>query len=248
MDWIKSFYEKQHRWANVYAGDVASWHRDRAKSISLSDRPAPYRILELGCGGGQMAVALADLGHSVVAIDMNPDAIRHARQLADARPAARITLIEGDFYTFNTEEPFDLVCYFDGFGVGTDEDQQELLHCIASWLSEGGRAFIEVYTPWYWRRVAGKTVTWSDASRRYGFDEAGCRMLDTWWPTGNPAAAVTQSLRCYSPDDLESLLDGVSLDLVGIEPGASFDHETQTLHPKAPLERAMQYMALLERI
>lgn len=179
MDWIRSFYEKQHRWANVCAGNVRTHHREKAKSVVLPESAGPYRILELGCGGGQMAAALADLRHSVVAIDMNPDAIHHARQLADTRPDARITLIEGDFYAFSTEKPFDLVCYFDGFGIGTDADQQELLHRIASWLTEGGRAFIEVYTPWYWRRVAGTTVEWPDVSRCYGFDDTGCRMLDT---------------------------------------------------------------------
>jgi hypothetical protein len=90
-------------------------------------------------------------------------------------------------------------------------------------------------------------MEWPDASRRYGFDEDGCRMLDTWWPTGHPSAAVTQSLRCYSPDDFESLLDGVSLDLVEVRPGSSFDHETNTFRPTTPLEEAMQYMAVLER-
>lgn len=41
-------------------------------------------------------------------------------------------------------------------------------------------------------------------------------MLDTWWPTGDPADAVTQSLRCYSPDDLEYLRDGIGL--VDVQP------------------------------
>lgn len=86
-----------------------------------------------------------------------------------------------------------------------------------------------------------------DVCRRYEFDKAGCRMLDTWWPTGHSSDAVTQSLRCYSPGDLESLLDGIGLALVDVQSGPLFDHETQTLHLKAPLERAMQYMAILER-
>ena len=85
MDWVKSFYEKQHLWANVYAGDVEAYHRDKAKSIGLPEREAPYRILELGCGGGQMTAALADLGHSLVAVDLNPSAIRNAHRLAAAR-------------------------------------------------------------------------------------------------------------------------------------------------------------------
>lgn len=213
----------------------------------LPEQKGPYRILELGCGGGQMAAALAELGHSVVAVDLNPAAVRNALRLANARPNAHITLIEGDFYTLGTKGSFDIVCYFDGFGIGTDADQQRLLQRIAVWLKNDGRAFIEVYTPWYWKRMSGTTMEWPDACRRYGFDEVGCRMLDTWWPAGDPAAAITQSLRCYSPDDLESLLDGIGLVLVELHPGPSFDHETQTFRAKSPLEHAMQYMAVLER-
>lgn len=259
MDWVKSFYEKQHLWVNVYAGDVEAYHRDKARSISLPERNPPYDILELSCGGGQMAAALTDLGHSVIAVDMNSEAIRNAHRLAESRPDAQLTLIEGDFYTFSArealsegealseKETFDIICYFDGFGIGTNADQWRLLQRIVAWLRKDGRAFVEIYTPWYWKRVAGTTMEWPDASRRYGFDDAGCRMIDTWWPTGCPNDTVTQSLRCYSPDDLESLLDGIGLALIDVQPGSSFDPETKTFRPTAPLEDAMQYMAVLKR-
>ena len=247
MNWVKAFYEKQHQWGNVYSGEVEAWNRDKAKSIMLPDQESPYRILELGCGGGQLAVALADLGHEVVAIDMNSDAILNARRLAATRPNAQLMLVEGDFYSFNPEEPFDVVCYFDGFGIGTDEDQRRLLHRIVTWLRKEGRAFIEVYTPWYWKRVAGTLMEWHDVSRRVEFDSTGSRMLDTWWQTGHPDDAVTQSLRCYSLGDLQSLLDGIELIRVGFLSGGSYDHETKTFHSTVRLEDAMQYMAILER-
>jgi len=247
MDWVRPFYEKQHLWSNVYAGDIQAWHRDKAKSILLPDHKPPYRILELGCGGGQMAVSLAALGHDVVAIDMNSDAILNARRLAAAQPNIRISLIEGDFYSFNPGGPFDVICYFDGFGIGTDAAQQRLLHRVSSWLSTEGRAFIEIYTPWYWANVAGTVVEWPDASRRYAFDNAESRLVDTWWKTGYPDTAVTQSLRCYSPEDLEGLLAGVGLRLIDLLPGGSYDHETQTYHPTALLEDAMQFMAVLAK-
>ncbi|MBE0634838.1 methyltransferase domain-containing protein [Candidatus Bipolaricaulota bacterium] len=247
MDWVSTFYKKQHLWGNVYSGAIERWHRDKAESIVLPDRQSPYRILELGCGGGQEAIALAELGHTVVAIDMNTDAILNARRLAASKPDCRVTLVEGDFYAFNPAEPFDIVCYFDGFGIGTDEDQQQLLHRMASWLGTEGRAFIEVYTPWYWSRVAGILMEWPDVSRRYSYDAARSRMLDTWWPTGTPDEAVTQSLRCYSVDDLESLLDGTGLRLTGVQPEGSYDHETKIFHPSSPMKEAMQYMAFLEK-
>jgi SAM-dependent methyltransferase len=245
MAWVKSFYEKQHLWSNVYAGDIEAWHRDKAKTILLTDHKPPYRILELGCGGGQIAVSLAALGHDVVAIDMSSAAILNARRLAASHPDVRISFVEGDFYSFNPEGHFDVICYFDGFGIGSDAAQQRLLHRVASWLGTEGKAFIEVYTPWYWSSVAGTSMEWPDASRRYNFDNAESRLLDTWWQTGYPDTVVTQSLRCYSPKDLEDLLNGVGLKLLTLLPGDSYDHETQTYHPIAPLEEAMRYTAIL---
>ncbi len=194
-----------------------------------------------------MAAALADLGHDVVAIDINKAAIRHARSLATAKPTRRITLIEGDFFGFSPTVWFDAVCYFDGFGIGSDKDQQRLLRRIVRWLGPDGRAFIDIYTPQYWKRVAGTIMEWPDVCRRYGFDDAGSRMLDTWWPTKTPEDAVTQSLRCYSLDDLESLLDGIGLRLAAYVPGGAYDHKSKIYHPSVPMEQAMQYTAILAK-
>jgi hypothetical protein len=38
--------------------------------------------------------------------------------------------IEGDFYETEPPGKFDVVAYFDGFGIGTDEDQRRLLRRI----------------------------------------------------------------------------------------------------------------------
>jgi hypothetical protein len=171
----------------------------------------------------------------------------NARRLAESRQGDQITFIEGDFYHLNPDKPFDIVCYFAGFGIGTDEDQQRLLHRMATWLRAAGRAYVEVYTPWYWKHVAGTLVEWPDVSREYDFDNLKLRLLDTWWPTGHPDEAVTQSLRCYSVGDLETLLEGTPLKLAGVLPRGCYNHKTKVFHPTAPLEEAMQFMAVLVR-
>ena len=43
--------------------------------------PAPARILEVGCGRGEVAAALGGLGHEVDAIDVDADAVAAARAL-----------------------------------------------------------------------------------------------------------------------------------------------------------------------
>ncbi len=83
------------------------------------------------------------------------------------------------------------------------------------------------------------------ATRRYDFDGDGCRMLDRWWKTGDESTAVTQSLRCYSPQDLRLLLQGTGLRLESVEPGGRVDYATGRWHAVAPLEQAMVYTAIL---
>jgi SAM-dependent methyltransferase len=146
------------------------------------------------------------------------------------------------------DEPFDVISYFDGFGVGDDADQRRLLRRIAEWLKPNGCALIEVYTPWYWAPLDGKTMEWPNAMRRCVFDAAACRVLDTWWPTGNPEMAVTQTLRCYSPADLRLLLEPTGLELTDVESGGSYDLETEVYTPTVPLHQALQYLAVLRPI
>ncbi len=247
MDWVEDFYTKQDKWAGVYGGAVEALHREKAALVEIPGETKPLRVLELGCGGGQVACAIADRGHSVVAIDSNPRAIEQSRRLASERSDKRMTVIRGDFYTIDLDGRFDIVCYFDGFGVGEDADQQRLLNRIAGWLAPDGRAMVEIYTPWYWSKVAGRVMEWEAVTRRYDYDSKSSRMLDSWWPKGDPTAAVTQSLRCYALDELRGLLEPTGLELENVRPGGAYDHDAGTYRDRAPLEEAMQYIATLKR-
>lgn len=158
-----------------------------------------------------------------------------------------LKVIEGNFHDIALPGEFDVVAYWDGFGVDDDTGQRALLRCIHDWLRPGGQALIEVYTPWYWADAAGTEMEIGPARRRYGFDPVGCRMSDLWWPRDEPASAVEQSLRCYSPADLMLLMEGAGLTLTTVEPGGTVDRATHAYVPQAPLARAMSYLAICAR-
>ena len=88
-------------------------------------------------------------------------------------------------------------------------------------------------------------MRFAGAVRRYGFDADGCRLTDTWWPADDPSAAVTQSLRCYSPADLRLLLQGTGLRLDDLEPGGAV--VDGAFVAQVPLGHAMNYCATLRR-
>jgi SAM-dependent methyltransferase len=65
--------------------------------------PAPLRLLEVGCGRGDLAVRLQSLGYAVTALDLAPEAIGHAR-------AAGLDAVEADFLAYDAE-PVDVVLF-----------------------------------------------------------------------------------------------------------------------------------------
>ena len=116
----------------------------RAGAIQHLAGPGPKRVLELGCGSGLVSAGIASLGHTVVAVDITPEAAASARRVAAEVPDGRMLVVEGDFFEVDLPGDFDVVCYFDGFGIGSDDDQRRLLRCIAGWLGKGGCATIDV--------------------------------------------------------------------------------------------------------
>jgi SAM-dependent methyltransferase len=245
MDWAPEFYGLQQQLAGVYSGPVMDHHRTDAAEL-VARLKHNRRVLELGSGGGQRALALAELGCQVTAIEFQPSAVAHAQALLQsAVPAGSLTLHAADFYTLQLADTFDAVCYWDGFGIGTDADQRRLLNRIRDWLSPDGVVLMDIYTPWYWAEVAGARHEGSDWVREYGFSAQGCRMLDTWWARAAPERRLTQSLRCYSPADLGLLLGGTGLCLEEVVSGGRFDQGSKIYTEQVPLESAMTYKAWL---
>ncbi|MDB4963545.1 MAG: hypothetical protein JWP01_3544 [Myxococcales bacterium] len=82
-------------------GSPEQLRHDEAASFlaaALTDRP---RVLEVGCGRGDVARRLAEAGFAVTAIDLS---------LRDAIDAPGVTYIEQDFLTYEAE-PFDAIVF-----------------------------------------------------------------------------------------------------------------------------------------
>lgn len=249
MEWVKEFYHKQYEWMSMDDDEAIKYQEGSIRKMEgLSEKPV-HNILELGGGKGHFAVAAAERGYKVTVIELVEEAARYIRQLAAERNVQdHLRIINGDFYTLELEEEFDAVCYWDGFGIGTDRDQERLLTRIENWLKQDGTAFIDVYTPWYWAKVAGKELNISESvTRRYDFNAEQCRMLDAWRNKMDSAGQVTQSLRCYSPADLRLLLRDRNLYLVLCEPGGEMDYDNWEFHEQVPLNTAMTFLAKLNK-
>lgn len=216
IDWTKEFYTRsRERWG---PSGILPHHQERAAQIARLCGPGKKRVLELGAGAGGAAAAIADLGHDVVAIDIAPPAVAYTQELAAQPRAGTLTAREADFFTATFEDRFDVVAYWNGFGIGADADQRRLLSRIAAeWLAPDGSVLLDVFNPIYWARIAGQeTVLATDRAgmfvKRTEFDPVGCRFRESWTAEDDrDGRADVQSLRCYSPADLLLLLEGTGL-------------------------------------
>ena len=246
MDWVADFYAKQYEWTDWrrrWSGFNPERRDPRVDAVTRHAGAEPLRILELGSGTGATAAAMAVAGHEVVAIELQPELAAHTQELAASVTGGSLRAIAGDFYDAKLEGKFDVVAYFDGFGIGSDEDQRRLQRRIAGWLTPRGCALVDVMAPWFWVRQAGNEEEFPPGSGvRYldGFDAEECRMTERMWRVGREDEAVTQSIRCYSPADLRLLLEGTGLSIRDVEP-----YTDETYSEPCDLAGAMLYLAAL---
>jgi ubiquinone/menaquinone biosynthesis C-methylase UbiE len=92
--------------------DVVSYGPDIAdeRSFKLLGNVEGKRVLDLGCGGGQNAVALAKLGARVITVDPSPERLERVRIVCD-REEVKVELHEGDLadLAFVRADTIDLV-------------------------------------------------------------------------------------------------------------------------------------------
>lgn len=110
-------------------------------------------ILELAAGSGRIALPLAEAGHEVVAVDLDPAMLARARSAWAARPArtsaGSLELVEADLLGVGLGARFGLVILALNslLLLGTAERQAAALAVAARHLRPDGRAVVDVWLP-----------------------------------------------------------------------------------------------------
>ena len=144
--------------------------------------PAPWRILDIGAGDGRIAKPLAADGHTLFALDRDPDAL-------EACAAPNITTILSDVLIptalASLDAPVDAaLCLGHTFLLFSDpDDALALLASLRPVLAPGGFLAIDAFPRPLWREVA--EGNWQEGLSEDGF-------LQLLWAPGDNVIALRE--------------------------------------------------------
>jgi SAM-dependent methyltransferase len=105
--------------------------------------PAGAAILDVPCGSGRHALALAARGHRVTGVDISADAVTHARHAA-ADAGLAVTFLRDDMRAVPTDGSFDAaLCLGNSFGYLDPPGTRAFVTALAGAVRPGGGLAID---------------------------------------------------------------------------------------------------------
>jgi SAM-dependent methyltransferase len=225
---LRAFYEADSLHTEIYDALGASL----ITGSSVEGDTAFYRrlsretggpILEVGCGTGRVATALAADGHEVVGIDLSAPMLRLAeqrREALSADAAARLSFHLADMTTLDLGRDFALIVAPSRVFqfMLTSAAQREALAALRTHLRPNGRLVLDLFDPLLDRVVpsaevttrggalihptTGNRVTWEITGQRP--DPARQLIVEDWTfseidASGEVLRTTTEQLACAGP-------------------------------------------------
>jgi trans-aconitate methyltransferase len=127
IKWDTKLYNDKHSFVTKYGEDLIAWlHPQKGE-----------RILDLGCGTGQLTFEIIESGAEVVGVDNSPEMIAKAKA---NYPHLRFEVKNATNFQF--DEKFDAV--FSNATLHWINDQRNVIKCIYNNLKEDGRFVFEM--------------------------------------------------------------------------------------------------------
>jgi SAM-dependent methyltransferase len=145
MDWARDYFERGYaqRWGLPPPSDAV--RREATGLCDLLHLSKTSRVIDIGCGHGRHALAIAERGPDVTGLDFSTALLDRARQLSSGmRAPARWIL--GDMRQLPLRSASaDAAILTDAFGFfETDAEHDAVLREAARVLSEGGRLAVKI--------------------------------------------------------------------------------------------------------
>lgn len=222
-DWVEAFFAGPYRelYAPLLGPEItarqvdAAWH--------WLDLASGARLLDLGCGHGRHAVALAGRGLRVVGQDLDPASLQ-AAEAAAMTAGVVVDWRHGDMRQIAETDGFEAVLsLFSTFGYfAEDDDNVAVLKAVARALAPGGRFLLDVDNRDAALAAGAEQRVWEPQAdgrtlleeRRYDPLSGRMHIRLGWWEAGAPQMA-DQWLRLYTLPELVHLLRTAGLAVTG---------------------------------
>lgn len=126
LTWDAGLYDRSFGFVSAYGAPL----------VELLDPQPGERILDLGCGTGQLAAEIAARGAEVIGLDASPEMIEQAR-----RSYPQLRFMVGDAADFRLAAPCDAV--FSNAVIHWVPDHEGVARAVAGALKPGGRFVAE---------------------------------------------------------------------------------------------------------
>ncbi|MEP3210207.1 MAG: methyltransferase domain-containing protein [Maribacter sp.] len=126
-----------HKWdAQLYNNKHSFVYDFGASLIELLDPKPEERILDLGCGSGELTHKIKELSQAVVGMDKSVEMIQRAQTQFPF-----IDFVVGDASDFHFEQGFDAI--FSNAALHWVIQYKQAIRCMYEGLKEGGRMVVE---------------------------------------------------------------------------------------------------------
>jgi SAM-dependent methyltransferase len=208
MNWYETAFRKEYL-DLYYRRDDEAARGEAAFAAAALGLQENSLVLDVACGGGRHARALAELGHRVVGIDLSRELLVEAGGVPVARADMRALPFAGSFDA--------AVSFFTSFGYFDDDDNRATMASIAAALRRGGVLLLDFLNAVAVRRHLVPESEEERDGRTYRCRRRieGDRVLkDVVIEDEGVTLNYTESVRLYHHHDLVNLLRDAGLNPV----------------------------------
>lgn len=222
MPWYADYFDE--RYLDVFSASFTDEHSQaEAQAVArFLDLPPGASILDLACGQGRHAIALARMGYTVTGLDLSPLLLARATTTA-AEAGVTVTWVEGDMRDLPWEGAFDAcINLTTAFGYfATDNENEIVLRQVAKVLKPGGQFLIETmhrdyivreYQQHDWYETDDETLVWT--LRLFDAIKGRTTVVERYRTAEGEEGERYHNIRVYTATELHAMLRRA-----GLEPG-----------------------------
>lgn len=212
-----------------------AYYEEMFKKFNLS----PKRILDLGCGSGNITIPLAERGYNMTGLDLSADMLALAREKSE-EAEVDVFLLNTDMTDFELDNNVDaVICALDGVNYLPDlQAIENLFSCVKKFLNPGGIFIFDLNSEYKMRYVLDENTFIYDEddmfcawSSSYDEEDKICSFfLDFFIKTKNglyERAEEYQEERAFSTEEIKNAAKKSGLEFCGAFDDRSFNSETE---------------------